>query len=93
MLPWQERRSFQPESDEGEALLGTPSGYGVLWMLLRQPALRHLTVKRVCVFGRWASGRVVAALYTIVAGPHLYIELGDRPTRTSNDGQHGEAGQ
>ena len=44
VLSWEDRWSFPPDSDEGKALLGTPSGYGVLWMLLRQPALRHLTI-------------------------------------------------
>jgi len=77
VLSCEERRGFPPASDEGRALLGMPSGYGVLWMLLGQPTLRRLTVKSVCLFGRWASGP---------DGPHLYIELGERTTSKPGQG-------
>ena len=79
VLSWERRRCFAPDSDEGKALLGSPSGYGVLWMLLTQPALRHLTVVKVCIFGGRPEERTESGMYIDEERPRLYIGLGDKP--------------
>ena len=51
-IPFKDRRTFAAGTNEANALLGTPTGVGVLWMLLRQPHLTGKVVKSVSIFGR-----------------------------------------
>jgi hypothetical protein len=43
--------TFDIQSEEGKAILGTPYGSGVAWMLIQHSkALRERTIKKVTIF-------------------------------------------
>lgn len=80
-IAFKDRREFAANTDEAKALLGTRTGAGVAWMLLRQPALAGKVVKSVSIFGRlkFASLREEAeANAPRNGGVHLYFAIEDR---------------
>jgi len=67
---WSQRLSFDASTEEGRALLATPNGAGVAWMLVRyREQLGWKRVKRVSIFG---LGETSAR-----RGVSLYFELED----------------
>lgn len=77
-LPWPRRRTFAAESDGAKALLGTESGWGVLWMILRHPELGPKRVKSVSVYGQVRDVEDRHDFEAEGNRVHLYFELGDR---------------
>jgi len=79
-IPFNDRRTFAAGTNEANALLGTPTGAGVLWMLLRRPRLTGKIVKSVSIFGRLGFGLETAKERMDLAehgGLHLYFEIAD----------------
>ena len=67
---WEQKLTFQPNSDEGKALHGTVQIKGVMWMLVQhREHLGQKAIKSISVFRGEAHGKV--------SGPTFYIELED----------------
>jgi len=49
-VPWSRRLTFDLRSDEGKALLGSPNGSAVVWMLLHRAAVLGWREVRVSIF-------------------------------------------
>lgn len=81
---WEQKLTFQPDSDEGKALYGTVQVKGIMWMLVQhREHLGHKAIKSISVFrgGNSPGERVF--------GPIFYIELED----VQSDGVQPAAGQ
>lgn len=83
---WEQKLTFQPDSDEGKALLGTIQLKGVVWTLLQHRAhIGWKTIKSISVFrGEWSGSDRDSQ--TRVYGPSFYIELEDVQSRAGPSG-------
>lgn len=67
---WEQKLTFQPNSDEGKALHGTVQIKGIMWMLVQHRAsLGQKAIKSISIFRGEGHGHV--------SGPTFYIELED----------------
>lgn len=72
---WNQRKIYTMDSDEGKAILATPNGRGVAWMLIQHRDLMgQKRVKSMSVFSVLGSGGVYQ-------GPTLLFELEDVPAQ------------
>lgn len=74
---WPQKLTFQPDSDEGKALLGTIQLKGIMWMLIQhREQLGKKAIKTICVFKDDMTGK--SEMYDPEKrGPSLYVELED----------------
>jgi hypothetical protein len=81
---WEQKLTYQPDSDEGKALLGTIQLKSIMWMLVQhREHLGQKAVKSISLFRGTYPETGLDTSGPKVHGPDLYIELEDVQSRAN----------
>ena len=72
---WVQNRTYDPDSDEGKALIGTPNGASVAWLLLKHR--QNLGRKRITRVTLMANPEMLNGTELLSDSPHLCFDLED----------------
>jgi hypothetical protein len=79
---WEQKLTYQPDSDEGKALLGTVQLKGIMWMLVQhREHLGQKAIKSISLFRGVYPETGPDTSGPKVHGPDFYIELEDVQSR------------